>query len=203
MGTFFSLDNMLFRFMGRLSDLIILNFLWIIFSLPIFTIGASTKALYSVLFDLADNCEGHITKDFFNNFKKEFRKSTLLWSIVFAFTLILSVNMVFWPRFQFALGYIATIATIFLLIIFLIVSPYIFPIISKYNLNIKEILKLSFILSMKYLHYSIIIILSGILLISINIIFPLSILFTIFIGISLYCFLSCYIFNIVFKKYSL
>ena len=42
----FNYDNPVWRFIGKLGDLIILNVLWLITSIPIVTIGASTTALY-------------------------------------------------------------------------------------------------------------------------------------------------------------
>ena len=36
----FNYDNPVWRFIGKLGDLILLNVLWIICSIPIFTIGA-------------------------------------------------------------------------------------------------------------------------------------------------------------------
>jgi uncharacterized membrane protein YesL len=201
MGKFFSVDNMLFRFMGRVSDLIILNFLWIFSSLPLFTIGASTKALYSVSLNLANESEGSIIKDYFKAFKDNFKKSTILWLIILASSLVLAINSIFWPRFQSALGYFAMIVIAFFIIIFLLVIPYVFPTISKADISIIKSLKLSFLLSMKHLPYSLIISLLGILFIAMNLIYPFSIFFTIFVGISLYCYLSSYIFNMIFNKY--
>lgn len=201
MGKFFSVDNMLFRFMGRVSELIILNFLWIFSSLPLFTIGASTKALYSVSLNLANESEGSIIKDYFKAFKDNFKKSTILWLIILASSLVLAINSIFWPRFQSALGYFAMIVIAFFIIIFLLVIPYVFPTISKADISIIKSLKLSFLLSMKHLPYSLIISLLGILFIAMNLIYPFSIFFTIFVGISLYCYLSSYIFNMIFNKY--
>ena len=43
---FFNYDNPIWRFIGRLGDMVVLNILWIICSIPIITIGASTTALY-------------------------------------------------------------------------------------------------------------------------------------------------------------
>ncbi len=201
MGKFFSVDNMLFRFMGRVSDLIILNFLWIFSSLPLFTIGASTKALYSVSLNLANESEGSIIKDYFKAFKDNFKKSTILWLIILASSSVLAINSIFWPRFQSVLGYLAMIVIAFFIIVFLLVIPYVFPTISKSDISIIKSLKLSFLLSMKHLPYSLIISLLGILFIAINLIYPFSIFFTIFVGISLYCYLSSYIFNMIFNKY--
>ena len=59
---FFSVDSPLYRFLSRVLDILKLNFLWILGSLPVFTIGASTTAAMSVALKLADDEEGYITK---------------------------------------------------------------------------------------------------------------------------------------------
>ena len=46
MENFFSLDGKFFRFINKFTSLIALNFLFIITSLPIITIGVSFYALY-------------------------------------------------------------------------------------------------------------------------------------------------------------
>ena len=42
----FNYDSPFWSFMSRLADLIILNLLWIVFCIPVVTIGASTTAMY-------------------------------------------------------------------------------------------------------------------------------------------------------------
>mgnify|MGYP002982023001 CR=1 FL=1 len=44
----FGIDSKLYEFLSKIADLIIVNLLFIICSLPIVTIGASTTALYGV-----------------------------------------------------------------------------------------------------------------------------------------------------------
>ena len=46
MKRFFDRNNLIYTFMGRVSELLVLNALWILCSLPIVTLGASTSALY-------------------------------------------------------------------------------------------------------------------------------------------------------------
>lgn len=41
----FSIDSLFFRTMSLIGDLMLLNLMWILTSLPIITIGASTTAL--------------------------------------------------------------------------------------------------------------------------------------------------------------
>ena len=42
----FNYDNPVWRFIGKFWDVLIVNILWIICSIPVVTIGASTTARY-------------------------------------------------------------------------------------------------------------------------------------------------------------
>ena len=64
MGRLFDTDNIVWRFLGRVADLVILNFLFLLCSIPIVTIGASWTALYSVTLKAVKNEESYIAKGF-------------------------------------------------------------------------------------------------------------------------------------------
>lgn len=196
----FNPDNMFFRFMGKISDLMILNFLWIICSLPIITIGASTTALYDVSLKLVEDSEGYIFKSFFKAFKENFKRATIIWIITIFISFILGVNITFWIKCKPISGYIPMIIMLFLFFTFLITEIYLFPILSKFNKTIKETIKYAFIISMKYLPYSLIIVLISLMFVAINLIFPLAILFMIFVGFAFCAFINSYLFSVIFKK---
>jgi uncharacterized membrane protein YesL len=48
MQKYFSPDSPFMSFIGKLADTLLLNILWLLFCLPVFTIGPSTAALYTV-----------------------------------------------------------------------------------------------------------------------------------------------------------
>ena len=50
----FKSDNPFNEMLTRVFNLLELNLLWIVFSLPIITLGASTAALYAVCFQMLD-----------------------------------------------------------------------------------------------------------------------------------------------------
>ena len=56
------LDNIIVRALSRVFDLILLNILWLLCSVPFITIGASTTALYSVTLKMAAKEEGNIIR---------------------------------------------------------------------------------------------------------------------------------------------
>lgn len=75
------MDSPLYRFLSKLLDVIRLNFLWIIFSVPLVTIGASTVAALSVALKMADDEEGYIGRSFLKAFRENWKQGTALWLI--------------------------------------------------------------------------------------------------------------------------
>ena len=65
MAGFFSPEGKLYRFMERFTDVFKLNMLWILFSLPIVTMGAATIAVSTVTLHMTDEEEGNVTLEFF------------------------------------------------------------------------------------------------------------------------------------------
>ena len=78
---FFSVDSALYRFINKFLDVLKLNFMWILFSLPIVTIGASTVAAMSVALKMTDDEEGYIGRQFIKAFKENWKQGTILWLI--------------------------------------------------------------------------------------------------------------------------
>ena len=71
----FDVDNAVFRAIDTIGKIFILNLYWVICSLPIFTIGASTSALLYASMKLHDK-EGYVTSNFFSSFKENFKQAT-------------------------------------------------------------------------------------------------------------------------------
>ena len=69
----FNYDNPVWRFIGKLGDLIILNILWIVCSIPVFTAGASTTAVYYVTLKLVRDEDDSTIRSFFRSFKSNFK----------------------------------------------------------------------------------------------------------------------------------
>ena len=79
MKNIFSPDSLLIKALTLLCDLMFLNLLFLICSVPIFTIGASTTALYAVLFKRLRGKDLKIGKTYFAEFKANFKQATLFW----------------------------------------------------------------------------------------------------------------------------
>ena len=82
MSRLFNPDSPIMQFLTRVADLVILNVLWLLFSLPVITLGASTTALYRSLLTLIDGGGTSTVLLFWNAFRSEFKTATLLFLIL-------------------------------------------------------------------------------------------------------------------------
>lgn len=75
----FDIDNPFFAFMGALADIVIVNILFLICSVPVITMGASLSAMYGTMRRMR---EGHLTSAgacFIQAFRHSLRKSIPSW----------------------------------------------------------------------------------------------------------------------------
>ena len=148
------MDNVVTRALSKICDMVFLNVLWVICSIPIVTIGASTTALYTVMLKLVRNEEGYIFRSFFRAFKENFKQSTLIWLIIAAF------SVVWWVDFRIAgmmgAGVGEVLRIIFLIVAFLLLSVtiYVFPLTARYENKISATLKNSRALRIAKLPYT-------------------------------------------------
>ena len=78
MSSIFNADGPVFRFLTRVSDLMILNVFFILTSIPIVTIGASAAALNTVCGRMTRGEDTYIAKGYFAAFRDNLRQGILL-----------------------------------------------------------------------------------------------------------------------------
>lgn len=81
----FNIDGKFAHVMSRIFDLAVLNFLFLLTSIPLFTIGTSCSALYSVTLTMSQNCDSYIFKSYFKYWKAHAKRGTLLWMALLLF----------------------------------------------------------------------------------------------------------------------
>ena len=82
-----------FKGMEKVADLMVINLLFILCSIPIITIGASATAMHYTLRRWREG-EGSLVKDFFRSFRLNFRQATVLWLAFLVLAALLALN--FW-----------------------------------------------------------------------------------------------------------
>lgn len=76
----------------KFIDCFAVSLYWIVASLPIFTIGASTTALYYAVQKSIKNDRGYAAKEFWGAFKSNFKVSTLSWLVMLAGAIVFIVD---------------------------------------------------------------------------------------------------------------
>lgn len=156
MNGLFAPNSRFMRYLNRFADLMILNLLFLLTSIPIFTIGASLTALYSVCFRLGTDREGSTFRDYFAAFKENFRQATalflllLLWLMGTGGAAVIFCFMAGWMHYLFV-----PFAVLFIVVV--LVDSYVFPLLSRFENQNTITLKNAALLSLGYLPRSIII----------------------------------------------
>ncbi|MBU5249690.1 DUF624 domain-containing protein [Coprococcus comes] len=133
-------DNKIMNFFSRVVDLLFLNFLFVITSLPVFTLGASLTALFSAAMKLVRNEESYVSKDYFRAFKTNFRQATVsFWAFALVLALLSGNLMISYQQsgsFYLVLRMISFLFVIFIGIYFL----YFFPVLARFYFTTRQIL---------------------------------------------------------------
>lgn len=195
-------DNIIVRALSKICDMVCLNILWLICSIPIITIGASTAALYTVMLKMVKNEEGYIFRGFFKAFKSNFKQSTIMWIV------ILLLGIVCWIDYRVAGvmpgmgGRIMRIIFLLLGFILLSVTIYIFPLTARYENTIRNTVRNALILTVGKLPYTLLMVVVTVGSVIISLWNSMTLMFAIplwfIIGVSLIAWINSYILRRVF-----
>ena len=156
MGAIFSPDSKFMQAMARVSDLVILNLLFLLSCVPLITIGAASAALYTVCFRIGTDREQGVCRSYFRAFRENFRQGTILWLIAVVFFGAGIVNVFLFYSMEGPLHYLFLLMTA-LMVLGVLMYSYAFPLISQFSNKILPTLKNAFCLSLGYLPRSLVI----------------------------------------------
>lgn len=153
MSSLLNPDGTVMQFITKIVYSVYLNILWLICCLPVFTIGASTTALYYVSLKIVKNEEGNLTKAFFHSFRDNLKQGTQIWMILFGVGAVLGVDgyVLYHMRFENAFWTLLTAVFIVAAVAYGIVLLYIFPLLAHFSNTTKAMLKNSLMIGMRFL----------------------------------------------------
>lgn len=146
----FSPDSKFMEIFGRITDLILLNILFLITCLPVFTIGAATAALYTMCFRLMREEYSGIIKPYFKAFRDNFKTATAAWGIVLVAALPALYYLSQTIQMEGVLRY-SSLLFLLILAVVLMAASYGFPWISQFENTAVQSLKNGLILSISRL----------------------------------------------------
>lgn len=158
---FFNLNNPFFRYAEKVADVIIISFFWLIGSIPIVTIGASTKACYESLRFLFFKEEGSVLSLFWHLYLFRLKKSIFL-TIIFE-TAYLILLVLYLLTYQYCdSSYAGAIFLILFLLSFVVTGMllYCFLLLQQTDLEIKKQIALSYVLTFKHIFSTIFMVIS-------------------------------------------
>lgn len=161
---FFSYDSKFSQILLKLCYGCYLNLLWFVCSLPVFTIGASTAALYDVTLRIAREEEPLLTSRFFKAFRENFRQATTLWLILLVLGILLGADgYILYHLYKSTTGLVSVICTLGLALIigaaicYVIVMLYVFPLAASVKNTNWAMLKNSLLIGIHYLFCTIVV----------------------------------------------
>lgn len=147
----FKLDSPLMNFLNKVADIMILNVMFLLCSIPIITIGASFSAAYYMGYKMVKNEESYIAKGFLKAFKENFRQSTIIWVLVLLVIGILAADyrIILYSGIEFAQWIRISTVTVTLIIAMGVV--FVFALQARYTNTVKNTIRNSFLMALSHL----------------------------------------------------
>lgn len=207
MGSFFQLelDSPISRILARVVDVLLLNLIFILFSLPVVTLGASLTALYTVNFKIVKGENPPIWISFIKSFKKNLKQSSLIWLLLIVIGGILFGDIYYLVYTNGIWKVVFMSLTLFFSFLYFSLLLIIFPYISRFEDSIKTAIVNSLLIGGYHFPYLFLLLMVNL----VPIVFFLSsftgfltgIYFVTFGGLSILTLVNSIIFKRIFSKY--
>lgn len=147
----FKLDSPLMGFLNKVADIMILNILFIVFSIPFFTIGAALSASYYMGYKMVRNEETYIVRGFWKAFRENFKQGTAIWLVILVIVgiLLADYRILAYSGIEFAQW--MRIAMTVVSIVVLMGVVFMFPLQARFINPVKNTIKNAFLMALSHL----------------------------------------------------
>lgn len=152
MDRFFNTDNAVMRVLAKIFDIGWLSIVYVLFCIPIVTIGAATTSLYYVGAKVLRKDRSYVWTEFWRSFKQNFIPATIMW-VMFAAAyglLYFNINMVGLTDAESQYGGYLAGAYIALGVIVACVMSYAFCVLSRFDMKVGKIFRFSLYLAFRH-----------------------------------------------------
>lgn len=146
------IDNPVMRLIIKLFDCMILSVLWVVFSLPVITMGAASTALYAAVYHHIRKDESYLWKSFWSAFKENFKRSTLAWLPMLAMILFLLYDVLALRALIQNGNPLGRLFGVILVLLFVaaVWAVYLAAYCARFQGSVKDMLRYSFFLMMSH-----------------------------------------------------
>ena len=154
MKSILSPEGPLFRITERLTNLVMLNLLYLAFCIPIVTIGPATAALHYVTLKYATNEEDRVWAPFIHSFRQNLKQGILLGLITTGVGVFLAFDL-YWIYQMVSAGQafdkVVLVIVSLACIVYLMMTAYIYPLLARYDNSLKQMFRTALILAIRHL----------------------------------------------------
>lgn len=135
MKGFFSIDGWFAHYGAKLWDLIWLNILTILFSLPVITMTASLTAMHYVLLKIFRDEEQGITKAFLKSFRQNFLQTSIIGLLMIGIYYLLITAIVYFHQQNSVMLYVSIVVVVVISCVF----AWTIILLSRYQISMSKI----------------------------------------------------------------
>ena len=184
------------EFIDLLIDAMLVGLLWVLTSLAVVTVGASSSAAYYVMMRRVSHREYSIVKDYFTAFKGNFVSSALMFLTIAGACLVCVLNIYNLEAFE-SMGAVVLAFQVLLALEICFISVHAFPLISRFDMKFRDVIKLAAIIAHKHLLTT----LAHVALLAAAVLSCFFVPFLFFVNYGIYCWMSSYMLIRVYRKY--
>ena len=137
----FAIDGKLAVFLNTLGNLMVLNLLTLLCSLPVFTAGAAMTALYTSTQRMARKEDGGLIAGYFKAFRDNFRQATVLWLIGGGIILFMLFDIRLLQSVTGTFGLVYRCLLLVLVLLFVLELIYSFAVLARFENTLKNTAK--------------------------------------------------------------
>lgn len=146
----FTPENPMIRFLTKVCDIILLNVIFVISCIPVFTIGAALCSLYYNAIKILTDQTNIIFPTYIEQFKKNFKRGTIMWIL----TILTNCGLVLVFTFIKDMGTIAVAGFAVLCVLVYMVIVFAYPLQALFENTLPEIIRNAFLLSVSNFPYA-------------------------------------------------
>lgn len=148
MNKLFGIDSPLMGALTKIGDCICLSVLWIVFSLPVVTMGAASAALYAAAHNCLRRNGAGIWTSFWGAFKENLGRATLAWLVELLLLAVLTLDAAVFRSIRLSGGAMGNLywAALLLFCVALTWTVYAAAYAARFNGRTRDILRFSLLL---------------------------------------------------------
>ncbi len=161
MSNGYSADNRFMSSFSKVIDTVILGILWLICSIPVFTVGAASSAVYYAYHKAIRQDQSYARKEFFAAFKSNFKRATGIWILLlsFEFLSVVTCYLLWSIRENIPMAGVMLTMGVVIVCVVAVWCIYVFAYQARFENTLGNVLKNSFMLTVVNLPWSVLLLL--------------------------------------------